>query len=263
MSVSQELSRPTQRPVSTAALADYRGSHATPGYAGIYGRTYEQGYYRAQWDRIERPLLERVLRREHEAGARRLIDFACGTGRITSVASEIFPDVTGVDVAAEMLEVARVQCPTARFECIDLTRQPFSAGADVVTAFRFFLNAEPGLRREALAAIRRILAPTRGALIANVHVNAASPLGLAYRLRNAARGRLTANALSPDQMTGLLADTGFAVESVEFYSVLPRIGWWFPRWLDRAMTPVERWGRKHPVVARRAQSFLVVGRPTG
>jgi hypothetical protein len=160
-----------------------------------------------------------------------------------------------------MLEVARARCPGARFQCADLTREPFAGSAEVVTAFRFFLNAEPGLRRDALIAIRRILAPTRGALIANVHVSSRSPLGFAYRIRNAALRRLTANTLAPDAMRALLAETGFELESLEFYGLLPRAGWWFPNWLDRAMLPVERLGRRIPALGRRAQSFLIVARP--
>ena len=33
---------------------DYRTSHSTPGYARTYARTYETGFYRRQWETVER-----------------------------------------------------------------------------------------------------------------------------------------------------------------------------------------------------------------
>src|SRR5439155_4117572 len=88
---------------------DYRASHAAPGYAATYAKTYETGFYRCQWETIERPLIERLLRARAEAGAESVVDFACGTGRVTEVAVPLFRTVIGVDVAPEMLAAARAR----------------------------------------------------------------------------------------------------------------------------------------------------------
>jgi trans-aconitate methyltransferase len=239
---------------------DYRASHSTRGYARTYARTYESGFYQRQWETIERPLVERLLRARADAGATTLIDFACGTGRITELATRLFPSVVGVDVAPEMLAAARARCPAARFLEVDITRAALCERADVVTAFRFFLNAGSDLRLEALTALWRILKQPGGVLIANVHVNRRSPLGIAYRMRNALTRRVTANSLSLADMRAALVQTGFRVDEVHYYSVLPRLGWWFPRWWEALMDPAERLGQRFRWVQQRAQCFLVVAR---
>ena len=62
----------------------------------------------------------------------------------------------GVDVSEAML--ARACCPgNVRLQHIDMTRHFLGETFDVVTAFRFFLNAEPLLREQALQAIRNHL----------------------------------------------------------------------------------------------------------
>jgi len=246
--------------VPSGRAVDYRAAHAAPGYAAIYAKTYETGFYRRQWETIERPLIERLLRARAEAGAESVLDFACGTGRVTEIAVPLFRTVIGVDVAPEMLATARAKCPTARFVETDITREEFHVRVDVVTAFRFFLNAGPALRLEALTACRRILNRPDGVLIANVHVNRRSPLGAAYRVRNAIRRRATANTLSLREIRRILLETGFVLEEVHYYSVLPRLGWWFPRWWEALMEPAERLGRRFHWCAERAQCFLVVAR---
>jgi len=97
-------------------------------------------------------------------------------------------------------------------------------------------------------------------LIANVHVNRRSPLAAAYRVRNAVRRCVTANMLSLRETRRILLETGFVLEEVHYYSVLPRLGWWFPWWWEALMEPAERLGRRFRWAAERAQCFLVVAR---
>src|SRR5436309_11658766 len=104
---------------------DYRASHAAPGYAATYAKTYETGFYRCQWETIERPLIERLLRARAEAGAESVLDFACGTGRVTEVAVPLFRTVSGVAAATEMLAAAHAGCPTARSVQTELTLESF------------------------------------------------------------------------------------------------------------------------------------------
>ncbi|MFN0179403.1 MAG: class I SAM-dependent DNA methyltransferase [Gemmatimonadales bacterium] len=238
-------------------MISYRHSHQADGYGATYERTYGEGYYRVQWEEIERPLLTAVFEDLRHDGARSLLDFACGTGRVTLLAESMFPRVVGVDVAASMLAVARGACRSAELIQVDLTRAALPERFDVVTAFRFFLNAEQELREGALDAIRAVLSPG-GTLLANVHVNRASPLGLAYRCRNRVTGRRTANVMGLEEMEALLTSRGFRLETVTWYSLLPRIGWLFPPGSRALMVGLERFGRLLPGRwQRRAQSFLV------
>ena len=153
---TNEESRPfTGAEASGDARDDYRSSHATTGAVTDYIRTYEAGYYAALWRRIERPLVEATLR-ELGGPQRRCLDFACGTGRITAVAADHFAEVVGVDVSALMLASAP-GADNVRLQQIDITKQSLGDTFDVVTAFRFFHNAEQRLRREALETLRKHL----------------------------------------------------------------------------------------------------------
>jgi len=145
---NEESSLSTRADASGDALDDYRSSHATTGAVTDYIRTYEAGYYGALWRRIERPLVEATLR-ELGGPQRRCLDFACGTGRITAVAADHFAEVVEVDVSALMLASGH-HANNVRLQQIDITQQSLGDTFDVVTAFRFFLNAEQRLRREAL-----------------------------------------------------------------------------------------------------------------
>ena len=67
-----------------------------------------------------------------------------------------FGTVVGIDVSEAMLMCASVS-ENVTLYCIDITKVSLAETFDVVTAFRFFLNAEDSLRREALRAIYRRL----------------------------------------------------------------------------------------------------------
>lgn len=160
-----------------------------------------------------------------------------------------------------MLAHARRACPGARVLERDLTLAPLGERFDVVTAFRFFLNAEPALRAAALDAIHASLAAD-GVLIANVHVNSRCPRGLAYRARNALLGRSVARTLGLAEFRGLVESRGFAVREVHRYSYLPRPGPWCGGLVRRAMRPVESICRRSRLVpGDAAECFLLVCTP--
>ena len=241
-------------------MTDYRDSHSAEGYGECYSQTYTDGYYFHQWNLLERPLLGAFLAQLKADGASSCLDFACGTGRITSVAESIFPSVVGVDVSSSMLEQARKSVNSAELIQQDITKQSLDQNFDVCTAFRFFLNAGDSLRREALSAIYEHLSEN-GSLVANVHVTSSSPLGLAYRLRNWVKGNTLANIESYENFEALLEGSGFYVDDVRWYSYLPRIGWMFPRAAEYAMLPVEKFASRFPLIpSRAAQAFIVVAR---
>lgn len=240
--------------------SSYRSSHAGPGYGERYSNTYRQGYYHEQWNRLEKPLLQEVFGQLASGGISSCMDFACGTGRILSVAEGFFPRTVGVDVSEEMLKYARQTCQRSELHRRDIIEDPLSESFDMATAFRFFVNAEQQLRESALGAIARGLKPG-GVLVANVHVNARSPLGAYYRLRNAVRRGSPVSTLGHTEFSRLLELNGFRVEKTYWYSYLPRVGWHLG-WLSRAfMEPVERVARSLAFLSPGwAQSFLIVAR---
>ena len=236
---------------------NYRASHCALGYGEHYNRTHESGYYGALWAKIEKPMVMDVLRPMGGAG-RKCLDFACGTGRIANVAAGLFDEVVGVDVSEAMLACARVP-QNVRLRHIDMTAEPLGETFDVVTAFRFFLNAEDRLRWEALKAIREQLNDD-GRLVCNIHMNATSPVGLAYRTLNRLFGRTLRNTLSARRFKELLISSGFVVEQVIPYGYLPRPGHFVSRLCEVLIEPTEKASKALGVPGRFAQHFLVIAR---
>lgn len=235
----------------------YRTSHAASGYGDCYQRTYQKGYYAELWRQVEQPLLRGILVRLRGEGADSCLDFACGTGRITRVAEDVFPSSTGVDVSESMLDVARKHCLRTTFVVRDITARPLESKFDVITAFRFFLNAEPSLRSEVLAGMKDCLSP-QGTLVINVHVNRTSLLGIAYALRNKLKGRVVANILGFDEMKALLEEQGFVVKRVHWYGFYPRTGWslgFLAKWLIRPVDGI--FGALRFLPRRWAQNFII------
>ena len=103
------------------------------------------------------------------------IDFACGTGRVIQFLSSRSAQVIGVDISAAMLGVARGRAPGARLIEGDVTVDPglLTETADIVTAFRFLLNAEPPLRAAALDWMRDRLAPGGVLIVISILTRAA------------------------------------------------------------------------------------------
>lgn len=237
-------------------MRPYRDSHAAAGYGERYSRTYETGYYAAQWREVEAPLLRRIL--APLGGAKKTcLDFACGTGRIARRAGDHFSRVVAVDVSAEMLAHATA-AENVDYRHIDIAQRPLDEVFDVVTAFRFFLKADPALRSEALDAIRAHLKPG-GLLVANIHMQATSPLGLIYWLQRGLTGRAH-ETMSVREFAAILASHGFSIERVEHYGFAPRPGHFLPGLMERLIAPLERLARRLRLPGGLAQCFMVVAR---
>ena len=208
------------------SLSNYRLSHKSKGYGEHYEKTYSHGYYMYQWEELEKPILKEILLKFKNEGKNRSLDFACGTGRILNVNEEFFDDSYGVDISESMMDVARERCEKSEVIQQDITKEPLQGTFDVITSFRFFLNAEEKLREEVLCALRKNLNDS-GYLVINVHVNSRSFLGLVYRLRNKLLKKHVANTLGYNEFKKLLNQTGFQIKEDYWYSYWPRIGWRF------------------------------------
>lgn len=202
-------------PQSSSTSADYRASHATK------GRDYDADLEREPFERYmkqrERGLLEAIVSEQFPNGVPRYLDFACGTGRITSLVEPRAHQAYGIDVSASMLAVAREKCQRTTFIECDVTRDsPSIEPVDLMTAFRFFGNAQQGLRQDVLRGLSRLLKPG-GLFVLNNHRNPAAPLVRIARWR----GERDPADLHPDVLEALLNDVGIRIEQV--YGV----GVWF------------------------------------
>jgi SAM-dependent methyltransferase len=245
----------------TLGDSGYRSSHQGSDVAAYYDSGF-QDPHTAQglaWQ-LEQWILPTLLDKYVPARAR-VLDFACGTGRILGWLEHRFPRPTGVDVSPDMIEVARRRCGNARFVVGDVTRTPdlVAGHYDLVTAFRFFLNAEPDLRSDVLAFLRGLLVPD-GILIANFHLNPWSARGLYLQARWGGRRE---PMLSPASARRMLAESGFAVLEVIGYEYLP-----YRRDGARQTAPALRARVERALIGRRllnrtAGTFLVVATPAG
>lgn len=235
--------------------SSYRQSHSDAGYGKRYNSNYAAGYYAAIYREFEQPILTRIFA-DLSNGRRSLLDFACGTGRITQLAPPHFERVVGVDVSQAMLENA---APDKSIQYVrrDITKDGLGEQFSVVTAFRFFLNAEPKLREDALAALRNHLVGD-GKLVCNVHMNANSVMGLFYRLARMVPALPQHNTLSYADFEKLLRENGFIVERVVWYGALPRPGRHFASFFERWLGPIERTLQRMGLHGRFCHSFIVV-----
>jgi O-antigen/teichoic acid export membrane protein/SAM-dependent methyltransferase len=203
------------------AAGSYRESHLGAAKA----RSYDEDLWDPRAAKgldwlVEQRLLADILRSDRSLEPSSAADFACGTGRVLEFLGRYFPDSVGIDVSSDMLALARARCPQATLILGDVTTTPGLAPGpfDLITAFRFFLNAEPRLRSEALAWMRASLQP-RGLVVANFHLNPASLRGMYLRLRMNPAERIPMMGIADARR--LFADNGFTVRRILGYSYLP------------------------------------------
>lgn len=202
---------------------DYRDSHVGEGQA--YHEKFVHGPYRAAIWELEQGLILELLDRWLPDRHSRHLDFACGTGRILGLLEQRVGSATGVDVSESMLGVARQFLEHAELHQVDLTRQQIfeSASFDLITAFRFFPNAEPPLRDEVMSELSRLLAPD-GVLILNNHLRRD---GTRVRARRIAAwikrepGRRYVHCMSDAEVVELAGRHGLAIVDVRHLGLLP------------------------------------------
>ena len=85
-----------------------------PSYADAYDALYADKDYEAECDLIE------SLAVQYGIGAETVLDLGCGTGRHATILARRGREVTGVDVSAEMLALARRRAADAEVAELDL-----------------------------------------------------------------------------------------------------------------------------------------------
>lgn len=185
------------------------------------GAEYEEHYEKQPWDRFlwsrEQEIILQILDKYFASREIHLLDFACGTGRIAGFLEDRVTTSTGIDVSDSMLAIAGNKLHRTEIVNADITEENILKPRkfNLITSFRFFLNAEPQLRTSAMGAIAELLTDD-GYLIFNNHHSVGSPwirLLNAWHLKKDPEG--TFNVMSIDQMAELAAGAG--MEIVEIY----------------------------------------------
>jgi len=239
---------------------DYRDSHAAPGKGESYDRTFEKLPFRAALWKLEQRFLLKIAKRFYAGVDINHLDFACGTGRVTAFLADHVSTSTGVDISENMLEVARKQAPSTELIEADLTRDDVLGDRkfNLITAFRFFPNAQPGLRSEAMSALVKHLADD-GRIVFNNHRNTAS---LLYRLiRLVKRKRRGGVGMSPEEVRDLVGAAGLEIEKIYHAGILPVTD--MHRVLPRFIFSAIEWPASAcPICTSLAQDLLFVCRRT-
>ena len=194
----------------------YRASHM--GLGPDYHAAFTENPRRAMMWAFEQRFLSDIAKRFLMLEETDHLDFACGTGRVLGYFQGRVRSSTGVDVSASMLQVAREVAPMSRIMQADITRNDVLAGQkfDLITAFRFFPNAEQELRREVIETLFSKLR-TGGFLVLNNHQNYSC---LAYRARRFLT-RIDFNCTPSHEITDLITSVGLQIEKVYHVGIVP------------------------------------------
>ena len=211
-----------QRKIKMKDFKSYRNSHTTDGK----GLSYDDHYATIPWRRVlwdqEQRVLNSFIETYFKNGNINLLDFACGTGRITSFLEAHVRSSTGVDVSSTMLGEAKKKLKKTELIELDLTQDNILRNRkfNLITAFRFFLNAEPELRKEVMQLLASLL-DRDGCLVFNNHRNRTSPLiWLRYIHRHKIK-RENVNFMTISETRKLAKEAGLEIIRIYPVGLLP------------------------------------------
>ena len=207
-------------------MSTYRDHFTVTGSGGAYdeGQYGAGSFWECVWT-LEKTVLDHIAAEQRaRSGTLAYLDFACGTGRVLAHLEGRCDTARGIDVSGEMLSRARKRVRLAELVCADVTASGGSVEGhyDLITAFRFVLNAEPALREAGLRALALRLKDGRSRLVVNTHGNPVSYKGIVVPFRRALHLRgADENLLSAAALARSLDEAGLEPESQFGMGVLP------------------------------------------
>jgi SAM-dependent methyltransferase len=196
---------------------------------------YAPGSYSSWIWELQRPYVQREIEAVRRQRSRiRLLDFACGTGRVLSFVENLADESIGLDISAEMLSLAAPKCHKSTLIAGNLAENLslVTGSFDVVTMFRFILNAGPELSSNILRILHPLLLAGHGRLICNVHGNSRSLRRFAlaaHRSRHSSRSpqpgepQPMLEQMSPGRIKNLFRQTGYRINSACGFGLFPRM----------------------------------------
>lgn len=140
------------------------------------GENYHDKFFNFQgrkiiWE-LEKKIILNFIKKLNKDNCLSHLDFASGSGRIAILLKNIFQDQYLVDISKSMLDRSRVDLPNAKIINQDFRNENLLQDKkfDLITAFRFFPNAEPALRNEAFKYLSDHL-KSNGHILINNHRN--------------------------------------------------------------------------------------------
>jgi len=205
--------------------SDYRNSHQAPEKGVTYDQTFQEYPYRKYVWSWEKNVLKDVIEHYFQPSMKiRYLDFACGTGRIIGYLEDLVGPSIGVDISDSMLQVGCQNVKRSMLVQADLTQENILAGKtfDLITAFRFFLNAQPALRKESISIMSALLSE-QGCLVFNIHMNEGSIAErirwLSHRVKGYPRGKY--HSMGRDAVHQMVQEAGLQVVGTYHFGLLP------------------------------------------
>lgn len=204
----------------------YRESHIAPEKGETYSGSFQDYSYRRMiWEWEQKKLLEVVNTHFVETAQIRYLDFACGTGRVLGFLERQnkIQEAFGVDVSKSMLNVAQKNLIRSSIIFGDITRENIfpAESFDLVTTFRFFLNAEWELKIEAMKSLS-ILLRSGGGMVFNIHMQTGCFEDRLLRLYSKILGRTVSyNSMSIPEVTELVNRENLEIVAIYHYGVVP------------------------------------------
>jgi SAM-dependent methyltransferase len=202
---------------------DYRRSHTSIDKVAKYSKDWDLPYRKMTWQWEQRVLLDILNNYFSDSTKIRYLDFACGTGRILGFLEGRVNEAVGVDVSKKMLDVAKERVKNSSLFVADITQESIFPhnSFQLITAFRFFLNAQWDLKKEAIKALSNLLSDD-GYLVFNIHMNSGSAKDVLRRSYRRLRKRsFDYNALRKSNIINLLEFASLKLVKVFHFGVIP------------------------------------------
>jgi SAM-dependent methyltransferase len=234
--------------------SDYRNSHLSEGKGEAYHRAFIDKPYRRMVWQFEKAILDKILNNFYDGATIRHLDFACGTGRILHYLADRTKESVGVDLSPSMLKVARAHNKKSKIIEADLTKEDVFGEKtfNLITAFRFFPNAQPELRAQAMQKINKHLA-TNGYIVFNNHIHSES---LKYRLSKVL-GRAKIKGMGSVEVNALIKENDLEIIKIYHLCVMPASErhTFMPRFL---LQPLEKLMTHIPIFYKLAENHIYV-----
>lgn len=212
---------------------DYAQSHQSKGKD--YHNRFSKWHGRAMMQALESTFIINTIENKKIF---QYLDFACGTGRILDITASYSDSTFALDVSQSMLEVAKSRHDKCNFLCKDFREgieEIENIKFDLITAFRFFPNAERNLRISALKYLSQRLSDD-GILILNNHQNFWSIPYIFYRflgLKSGQRGMTDSDIKQLAQQASLKIAHRVSLGVVPQTERISAIGWPVTRIIER------------------------------
>ena len=200
-------------------IEDYRKSHIGKGES--YHNQFIKNPYRSTIWELEQVILSKIIFEKFDNNPiPNYLDFACGTGRILQFIENRSVNSTGVDISGSMLKEAESNTKSAKLIETDITQNDVlnNEKYNLITAFRFFPNAQDDLRIQVTKVLTKHLKKD-GYFVFNNHMNANS---LKYRIKRfVTKTKKLSQGLSEDEVKNLLIGAGLQIITKYHIGLLP------------------------------------------